>query len=103
MSFLITIILCYILIALIKQTKIANEWLPLISGALGIGLNVAAFYLVPTLIPCEEIAMAIFYGFMCGLAATGSNQLLKQACKYILNKYSIDLPQPNSNEIDKED
>lgn len=98
MSFLMTIILCYILVALIKRTSIASEWLPLISGALGIGLNIAAFYLIPTLVPCEEISMAVFYGFICGLAATGTNQVFKQACKYILNKYGIDLPTSEDKE-----
>ena len=103
MAFLIIILICYFVVALIRKTPIANEWLPLISGGLGLLLGAIAFYAIPSIVPSESVGITIAYGFFCGLAATGSNQVFKQTIKYIANKYGIKLPQSNNNNnTDKE-
>lgn len=91
MIFLIVIFICYIVVELIKQTSIHNEWLPLISGGLGVLLTVISFFALPTLVPVTDLGEAIGYGFFSGLAATGGNQVFKQTVKYIKNKYGIDI------------
>lgn len=98
MAFLMIILICYIVVALIRKTPIKNEWLPLISGGLGLTLSIIAFYAIPTIVPSDDIGITIAYGFFCGLAATGSNQVFKQAVKYIKNKYGIDISLPQIEE-----
>ena len=98
MAFLIIIIICYALVAGIRKTSIANEWLPLISGGLGLILGIIAFYALPSIVPSADLGTTIAYGFFCGLAATGSNQVVKQAAKYIINKYNL-----NFGNYDKEE
>lgn len=94
MAFLIITLICYIIVAVVRKTKIPNEWLPLISGVLGMILSAVAFYVVPSTVPDPAIGTTLFYGFICGLAATGSNQVLKQAVRFISNKYHIDITLP---------
>ncbi|MEG1711009.1 MAG: phage holin family protein [Clostridia bacterium] len=55
-----------------------NNFIPLIAGVLGILLGIVAFYAAPTLIPTTNIFHAILVGFLSGLSATGSHQLVKQ-------------------------
>lgn len=97
MAFLVITLICYIVVALIRKTSVKNEWLPLISGGLGLVLGLLAFYAFPSIVPSNDLGVAVAYGFFCGLAATGSNQILKQALKYIAAKYNLHLP---SNNID---
>lgn len=94
MAFLVIICICYIIVALIRTTPIKNEFLPHISGALGLILATIAFYTLPAIVPSESLGVTVVYGFFCGLAATGSNQVFKQAVKFISNKYRIDVSLP---------
>lgn len=91
MAFLIIILICYIVVAIIRKTSIQNEWLPLISGALGLLLSALAFYALPTIVPSLDFGTTVAYGFFCGLAATGSNQVFKQALQFIKRKCGIDI------------
>lgn len=102
MAFLVIILICYIVVALVRKTAIKNEWLPLISGGLGLVLGLIAFYALPSIVPSETVGITIVYGFFCGLAATGSNQVFKQAVKYIKDKYGIDIMLPTENTDKKE-
>lgn len=102
MAFLMIILICYVVVALIRKTSIKNEWLPLISGGLGLILGLIAFYALPSIVPSETVGITIAYGFFCGLAATGSNQVFKQAVKYIKDKYGITIMLPTENTDKKE-
>lgn len=102
MAFLMIILICYIVVALVRKTSVKNEWLPLISGGLGLVLGLIAFYALPTTVPSDDIGTTIAYGFFCGLAATGSNQMFKQTVKYIKDKYGIDVMLPAENTDKKE-
>lgn len=97
MAFLMIILICYITVALVRTTTVKNELLPLISGGLGIVLGVITFYVLPSIVPCTDVGTAIAYGFFCGLAATGSNQAVKQAVKYINTKYGLNITLPTIN------
>ena len=104
MAFLVIIFICYLTVALIRKTPLKNEWLPIISGCLGLALGLVAFYALPSIVPSESVGVTIVYGFFCGLAATGSNQVFKQTVKYIKAKYNInvDLPTITPDNEDKE-
>ena len=98
MAFLMIIFICYIVVALIRKTPLRNEWLPLISGGIGIILSLIAFYALPSIVPADSLGTTLFYGFFSGLAATGSNQVFKQAAKYLTSKFDVQLPPLNEND-----
>lgn len=75
------VVICYIVITAIKSTKIDSRWYPLISCGIGMLVGVAMFYITPEFIGATSIMVAIVSGGVSGLAATGSNQVLKQLMK----------------------
>lgn len=66
----------------VKQTPLANKWLPSICGAHG-GLpgGVAAMYINVPDFPAADPLTALAVGIVSGLAATGADQIIKQASK----------------------
>ena len=100
MAFIVIMCICYLVVALIRTTPIQNEWLPLISGTLGGILSTLAFYAIPEIVSSTPLGLTVIYGFFSGLAATGSNQVFKQAFKYFANKYGIAIAN-NKNKNDQ--
>lgn len=70
-------IICYLIGAIVKATKIDNKWIPCIVGAFGGALGAVALYIMPEF-PAQDIINAIAVGIVSGLAATGGNELFKQ-------------------------
>ena len=103
MAYPIIAIICYILVALIRKTAIKNEWLPLISCGVGAGLALLGFYAVPSLITADVWYTAVVGGAVSGLAATGGNQIFKQAVKLICEEHNIpyEKVEPVADEVDK--
>lgn len=75
----------YWVINLIKYTAKENEtfkrFIPLIATALGAICGVVCFYALPSLIPAQNVVVAIVIGGASGLTATGANQIIKQLGK----------------------
>ena len=75
----------YWVINLIKYAVNGKEsfkrLIPLISAALGAGIGVLAYYIVPGVMPAENVLMSIIIGGASGLTATGTNQIIKQMRK----------------------
>lgn len=75
----------YFVISIIKYATNDNEkfkrFIPVVAAALGIVLGIVAFYAVPSIIPAENIFVAILIGGASGLTATGANQIIKQLSK----------------------
>mgnify|MGYP000756570118 FL=1 len=75
----------YWVIAIIKYAVKENEtfkrFIPLIAAGLGVILGVAAYYLVPGIVPADNVVVAIIVGGASGLTATGVNQIIKQLGK----------------------
>lgn len=75
----------YWVINLIKYTVGENEtfkrFIPLIATALGIVCGVVCFFLIPTIVPADNVLVAIVIGGASGLTATGTNQIIKQLTK----------------------
>jgi len=75
----------YWVIELIKYTVGGNEkfkrFIPLVSAALGIVCGVVCYFAIPTIIPAENLLVAIIIGAASGLTATGANQVFKQLSK----------------------
>ena len=75
----------YFVAELIKYTtnnsEKAKRAIPLISAVLGVACGLICFYLVPSIIPTDNVVVAAVIGAASGLTATGFNQIIKQAKK----------------------
>lgn len=60
--------------------KVKDNWIPVICGIVGGLLGVAGLYVMPDF-PATDIVTAIAVGIVSGFAATGINQIYKQANK----------------------
>lgn len=82
-------LLVYWCMELIKQLTNNNEnfkrFIPICSTVLGIILGVIIFYAFPSMKIAENVLYAIGIGGLSGLAATGSNQIIKQLSKFKQN------------------
>ncbi len=70
-------VICYLAALAVKQTPLANKWLPTVCGALG---GVLGFF-APGLMsgyPADDPFTAVAVGIVSGLAATGLHQAAKQ-------------------------
>lgn len=103
MEYPVIAIVCYILITFVRKTAVKNEWLPLISCGVGAGLAVLGFFALPDIITASAWHTAMIGGALSGLAATGGNQVFKQAVKLICEKRGIDYDkvEPITDEVDK--
>ena len=74
-------VICYLAATAVKQTPLANKWLPSICGALG-GLAAPGRYVHQRAgLPATDPLTALAVGIVSGLAATGADQVIKQASK----------------------
>lgn len=76
----------YLVMAIYKKlvenkATIWTSLIPMWAAILGAALGVLAFYVVPEIVPAENVLVAIFIGMSSGLAATGTNQVFKQIKK----------------------
>ncbi len=78
-------VICYLVTAAIKLTKLNNRFLPVISGVTGGLLGILGLYIIPQF-PANNLISAFAVGIASGLAATGANQIIKQLLKPDSNK-----------------
>ena len=75
----------YWIINLIKYAVGCNEtfkrFIPIIATVLGAVCGVVCFYAIPSIVPAENLLVAIVVGGASGLTATGANQIIKQLGK----------------------
>lgn len=80
----VIVALVYGLIELYKvffKSEKAKNIIPIVAGVLGALLGVVAFFVVPTIVPADNVLLSAFLGLCSGLTATGSNQIVKQLVK----------------------
>lgn len=65
----------------VKATDIDNKWIPVICGAFGLALGLAAMYMGVPDFPATDPLTAAAVGGVSGLAATGIDQAVKQIVK----------------------
>ena len=73
-------VICYLITEVFKLF-VKKKYLPVISGITGAILGVIAYFITPTLIENTNILTSVSIGIVSGLAATGSNQIIKQIKK----------------------
>lgn len=85
MSVPIIVSLVYLIIEVIKSSLKDSEkfkrYIPIIAAILGGTLGILCFYFASTLIPADNVIVALFIGIVSGLSATGTNQIFKQINK----------------------
>ena len=72
-------VICYLAATAVKQTPLANKWLPSICGALGGLLGLAAMYINVPDFPAADPLTALAVGIVSGLAATGADQVMRDS------------------------
>ncbi len=75
----------YWVINLIKyavgEKEAFKRFIPLIATGLGIICGVVCYFAIPSIIPADNVLVAIIIGGASGLTATGTNQVFKQLTK----------------------
>jgi hypothetical protein len=80
-------IIAAVVYCIMEAAKIAaknetfNDYIPLLSLALGAVTGIAVFFGFPELIPAENVLAAAIIGAASGWAATGANQTFKKIQK----------------------
>lgn len=75
-------IICYLIGEILKAwDKFDDRKIPVIMGCLGAVLGLVAFFTAPSIIPTDNYIVAIAIGIVSGFAATGIDQIMKQASK----------------------
>lgn len=73
-------VIAYLIGQGVKASGLANKWIPIICGAVGLLLGIVAMYIMPDF-PAHDPITAAAVGAVSGFAATGVNQVAKQAKK----------------------
>jgi len=76
----ITVIAYLVGMACKASSKVQDSWIPVICGIVGAVLGVVGLYLMPDY-PAHDPVKALAVGIVSGFAATGINQIYKQATK----------------------
>lgn len=75
-------IICYLVGEILKAwDKFDDRKIPVIMGVCGAILGVIAYFTAPNVVPADNYLMAIAIGIVSGFAATGIDQIMKQASK----------------------
>ncbi len=70
-------VICYLVGAGVKVSKLDSKFIPVIVGAAGGILGVVGFFFMPDF-PAADVVTAVAVGIVSGLSATGINQVVKQ-------------------------
>ena len=74
-------VICYLIGMLCKASEhFPDKWIPVVMGVFGAGIGMEAWLSVPEF-PADSWLTALEVGIASGLAATGVNQIYKQASK----------------------
>lgn len=73
-------VIAYLIGQGVKASGLANKWIPIICGIVGLVLGIAAMHIMPDF-PAHDPITAAAVGAVSGFAATGMNQVAKQAKK----------------------
>ncbi len=68
-----------------------NNFIPVISGVLGLILGIILYFVAPNLVVASNVWVAMLIGACSGLSATGCNQIFKQ-----LKKFGVEVKQTNN-------
>ena len=73
-------VIVYVVGLIVKASALADKWIPITCGIAGAVLGIASMYIMPE-VPAQDSISAAAVGIVSGLAATGADQVFKQAMK----------------------
>ena len=73
-------VIVYVVGLIVKASALADKWIPITCGIAGAVLGIASMYIMPEF-PAQDLISAAAVGIVSGLAATGADQVFKQAKK----------------------
>ena len=73
-------VIVYVVGLIVKASTLADKWIPITCGIAGAVLGIASMYIMPEF-PAQDLISAAAVGIVSGLAATGADQVFKQAKK----------------------
>lgn len=75
-------VICYLIGEFLKAwNKFDDRKIPVIMGISGAVIGIIAFIFAPSIVPADNFIVAIAIGIVSGFAATGIDQIMKQATK----------------------
>ncbi len=86
MAYLLISVICYLIVEILKTTPAKSQLYPLVSLVAGGTLGGIGNCFLPEIICAANTAQAVIFGALCGLAATGGDQIYKQMLELIKNK-----------------
>ena len=88
------VVLCYLTVTAVKGTHLPTRLYPLVSALCGVAYGVAVWYLEPELLTgVSDVRGALLRGLVSGLAATGTDQLLKRLIVRAASADGLTLPE----------
>lgn len=85
-AYLLVSVICYLIVEILKTTPVKSQLYPLASLVVGGILGGVGNYFFPEVICAAGMAQAVIFGALCGLAATGGDQVCKQVTKLLKRK-----------------
>lgn len=86
----------FAVISIIKRAVGSNEkferFIPLIAAAIGVICGVICYFVMPNVIPADNVVVAIVIGGASVLSATGTHQAVKQLGKKIPDEVTVENP-----------
>ena len=91
----------------VKATPLGNRWIPIICGAVGLGLGLLGYGLGIPDFPANDWYTAAAVGIVSGLGATGINETVKKLSSKDLNSTSttltpLDIETPENSSVESE-
>lgn len=85
------VVIVWLVGQVVKATPLGNRWIPIICGAVGLGLGLLGYGLGIPDFPANDWYTAAAVGIVSGLGATGINETVKKLSSKDLNSTSTTL------------
>lgn len=85
------VVIVWLVGQVVKATPLGNRWIPIICGAVGLGLGLLGYGLGIPDFPANDWYTAAAVGIVSGLGATGINETVKKLSSKDLNSTSTNL------------
>ena len=101
------VVIVWLVGQVIKATPLGNRWIPIICGAVGLGLGLLGYGLGIPDFPANDWYTAAAVGIVSGLGATGINETVKKLSSKDLNSTSttltpLDIETPENSSVESE-
>lgn len=101
------VVIVWLVGQVVKATPLGNRWIPIICGAVGLGLGLLGYGLGIPDFPANDWYTAAAVGIVSGLGATGINETVKKLSSKDLNSTSttlipLDIETPENSSVESE-